>query len=68
MGKRGLYRTFGGRKDSSDYEMALLWVLNLADGNYNLLDIAERSGLAFSSIQEAAKALIDCKLLVDIES
>ena len=68
LGKRGLYRTFGGRKDSSDYEMALLWVLNLADGNYNLLDIAERSGLAFSSIQEAAKALIDCKLLVDIES
>ena len=65
LGKRGLYSTMGGRKDASNYEMSLLWVLNMSDGQNTLLDIAERSDIAFSSIQEAAKALFDCGLLVD---
>lgn len=67
LGKRGLYNTIGGRKDASNYEISLLWVLNLSDGQNTLLDIAERSGIAFSSIQEAAKALFDCGLLADIK-
>ena len=65
LGRRGLYSLMGGRKDASNYEMSLLWVLNLSDGEHSLLDIAERSGIAFSSIQEAAKALFDCGLLAD---
>ena len=65
LGRRGLYSLMGGRKDASNYEMSLLWVLNLSDGAHSLLDIAERSGITFSSIQEAAKALIDCGLLVE---
>ena len=67
LGKRGLYSTMGGRKDASDYEISLLWVLNLSDGEHTLLDIAERSGIVFSSIQEAAKALLECGLLVAFE-
>jgi len=63
LGKRGLYSTVGGRKDASDYEMSLLWVLNLSDGEHSLLDIAERSGIPFSSIHNAANALLDCNLL-----
>lgn len=65
LGKRGLYSTMGGRKDASAYEMSLLWVLNMSDGQNTLLDIAERSGMAFASIHEAAMALFDCGLLVD---
>jgi aminopeptidase-like protein len=65
LGKRGLYSTMGGRKDASNYEMSLLWVLNFSDGAYSLLDIAERSGIPFASIYEAAKALLDCGLLVE---
>jgi aminopeptidase-like protein len=64
LGKRGLYSAMGGRKDASNYEMSLLWVLNLSDGQNTLLDIAERSDIAFSSIQDAAKALLECGLLV----
>ena len=67
LGARGLYSTLGGRKDTSAYELALLWVLNLSDGQNSLLDIAERSGIAFPSIQDAAKALFDCGLLVHTE-
>jgi aminopeptidase-like protein len=57
LGKRGLYGAFGGRKDANMYEMAMLWVLNLSDGNHSLLDIAEASGTAFPFIAEATEAL-----------
>jgi len=43
--------------------MAMLWMLNLADGRHSLLDIAERSGLRFQSIFEAASLLVSHGLL-----
>jgi len=64
LGRRGLYSTTGGRIDAS--HMAILWVLNLSDGQYSLLDIAEISGVDFRSIQIAAEALLECGLLVDV--
>jgi aminopeptidase-like protein len=67
LGKRGLYSTMGGRKDASNYEMSLLWVLNMSDGQHTLLDIAEKSGIVFSSIQNVIKTLQDCGLLVETE-
>lgn len=66
LGKRGLYSAFGGKKDANLHELAMLWVLNLADGQHTLLDIAERSGFAFSAIKEASKVLMDHGLLAEI--
>jgi hypothetical protein len=43
--------------------MALLWVLNFADGGRSLLDIAERAGLPFATICGAADALLAAELL-----
>jgi aminopeptidase-like protein len=63
LGKRGLYRAMGGGTDEPINELAMLWVLNLSDGNYTLLDIAERSGLAFDLIFHAANALLEYGLL-----
>lgn len=63
LGKRGLYRTIAGQQDKQTRELSLLWVLNLSDGTHSLLDIAERSGLRFSSIREAATALAASGLL-----
>jgi aminopeptidase-like protein len=60
LGKRGLYRSVGG---GSSREAALLWVLNLADGEHDLLRIAERSGLPFDAVTEAAEALEEQDLL-----
>jgi aminopeptidase-like protein len=57
LGKRGLYKAIGGHVESKSQEMAMLWVCNLSDGNYGLLDIAERSGLPFSTIKSAADLL-----------
>ncbi len=63
LGKRGLYSTFGGKQATPDDRMALLWVLNLSDGEHTLFDIAERSKLNFSVIKNAASILADSGLL-----
>ncbi len=57
------HRSVGGQKDSGLNEMAILWVLNLSDGNYTLLDIAQRSGMAFDEIKSAADRLLAHDLL-----
>jgi aminopeptidase-like protein len=63
LGKRGLYSAVGGRTDSPQRELALLWVLNLADGEHSLLDVAEQSGLPFDVIDSAARGLAEHALL-----
>jgi len=63
LGRRGLYRMVGGTADAGVSEMAMLWVLNLSDGKNSLLDIAERSGMRFEAIRQAAEALEEHKLL-----
>ena len=57
LGRRGLYRAMADRGDSDWNEMSMLWVLNQSDGSHSLLDIAERSGLPFATIEGAARAL-----------
>ena len=56
LGKRGLYGSIGGVAPAA-FEHALLWVLSLADGSHDLVAMAERSGLPFESLHEAAVAL-----------
>jgi aminopeptidase-like protein len=63
LGRRGLYGAIGGRSDTQQRQMAMLWVLNLADGGHSLLDVAERAGLAFGLVAEAAAALEGAGLL-----
>lgn len=67
LGKRGLYSTFGGKKDSNVYEMAMLWVLNYSDGYHTLLDIADNSALEFNIIEEATVMLEKHGLLKELE-
>ncbi|NJL27084.1 MAG: DUF4910 domain-containing protein [Thermoanaerobaculia bacterium] len=66
LGKRGLYRTLGGDESGRERELALLWVLNLSDGDHTLLQIAERAKLPYASIAEAAEALSGVGLLVGV--
>lgn len=64
LGKRGLYRGLGG-PDPGTEQLAILWVLNQSDGSHTMLDIAERSDLAFSDIRRAADALLEAGLLAE---
>ena len=63
LGKRGLYRAVGGQVEDAVDELAMLWILNLSDGTYSLLDIADRSGYRFESIKKAAHTLLQHNLL-----
>lgn len=63
LGRRNLYRSTGGETIANEIS-ARLWVLNLSDGSHSLLDIAERSGLPFSSILDAADLLVQGGLLI----
>jgi aminopeptidase-like protein len=65
LGKRGLYAALGGT-NIPDLQLALLWVLNLSDGEHTLLDIAERAGMRFRSIRAAADLLIEHQLLAAV--
>ena len=56
LGKRGLYGSVGGVAPAA-FEHALLWVLSLGDGSHDLVAMAERSGLPFETLHEAAVAL-----------
>ena len=63
LGKRGLYRSAGGAVATPDDERALLWVLNLSDGNSTLVDVARRSGLGYAVVRRAAERLEQAGLL-----
>jgi len=65
LGRRGLYRAIGAAGNARAHEMALLWVLNLSDGQHGLLDIAERARVPFSDIARAAEVLQQAGLLLE---
>ena len=58
LGRRNLY--------SAVDLPARLWVLNLSDGRHSLLDIAERSGIAFHEICAAAAVLRQAGVLTAV--
>lgn len=57
LGRRGLYGSVGGAAGGRERELALLWVLSFSDGAHSLLDIAERAGLPFETVESAANDL-----------
>ncbi len=65
LGKRGLYRAMGGT-NIPNLQFAMLWVLNLSDGEHGLLDIAERAAMDFSTVRAAADLLAQHGLLAPV--
>jgi len=63
LGRRGLYDLPLEGEELKRVRLALLWVLNLSDGNWSLEDIAERSDMPLRSIRAAADAALEAGLL-----
>jgi len=57
LGRRGIYRAIGGGGDPETRQYAMLWLLQAGDGFHTLLDVAERSKIAFGDIHAAAIVL-----------
>ena len=66
LGKRGLFRATGGASPG-EFEHAMLWLLNLADGAHGLQDAHAASGLPLEFLARAAAALVEAGLLEDVE-
>ena len=54
LGKRGLYDEVSGVMDKKIDTETLMWVLNLSDGEHDLIDIAEKSGKPIDHVMEIA--------------
>jgi len=63
LSKYGVYPTQHSVKNLSDWTMAILWLQSFSEGSHDLLDIAERSGISMSDLNEATNALENVKLL-----
>ena len=63
LGRRGIYDAIDGRRPTETERMAMLWVLNLADGRNDLLAIADRAHLDFAAVRTAATRLSAAGLL-----
>jgi aminopeptidase-like protein len=64
LGRRGLYKAMGGDNERVDRQMAMLWILNLADGEHSLHDIADRAGIEITRIREVAELLLQHELIM----
>lgn len=67
LGRRGLYDLPLAGEELQTVRLALLWVLNLADGSWSLQDIAERAQLPLARIRTAADALRAAGLLEPLD-
>jgi aminopeptidase-like protein len=63
LGKRGLYQPLNKQNEPPLEQLAILWVLNLADGDHNLLDIAEQANIEFGEVHRAAEVLMQSGLI-----
>lgn len=66
LGRRGLYGSLGGTNVAAR-QLAMLWVLNLSDGQHDLLAIAARARAPFGDVREAADLLLSHGLLRERE-
>lgn len=67
LGKRGLYQPIGGDNERQQRQLAMLWMLNQADGRHSLLDVARRAGLSCQLLAEVAEALQAAALIEPID-
>jgi aminopeptidase-like protein len=67
LGRRGVFASAAWPAHDDAALQAALWTLNLSDGRHALLDVAERSGLAFPLVRGAAESLVGAGLLREVQ-
>ncbi|MEO0075381.1 MAG: DUF4910 domain-containing protein [candidate division WOR-3 bacterium] len=63
LSKRGLYPTLGAQKDTEDFVKAMLWILNLSDGENDLITISEKSKIPVKDLYPVIDKLIENGIL-----
>ena len=68
LGRRGIYPSMNSKEGLDEALRSLFWLLNFSDGQHDILDIAERSGIRVGRLIETAQRLSDAGLLVPAET
>lgn len=68
LGKRGLYPTLGNYQANLNQVSAMLWLLNLSDGENDLISIANRSGCDIRLLHHFSEVLCELGLLKEKEN
>ena len=63
LSKYGIYPTTHSVRSIDEWKMAILWIMNLADGEHDLLEIARKSRIAPKLLHETALKLEQVGLL-----
>jgi len=63
LGKRGLYPTLGNYQENMDQVTAMLWLLNLSDGEHDLIAIAEQSDTDIRLLHHFSQLFVKLGLL-----
>jgi len=63
LGKRGLFPTLGSQKETNDFVMAMMWILNLSDGENDLISISEKSKITVCELIPVVDKLIENGIL-----
>jgi aminopeptidase-like protein len=63
LGKRGLYPTLGSQKTTTEFVESMMWLLNLADGKHDLIDIATISTIPIERFFDVAEKLKEQDIL-----
>ncbi len=66
LGKRGLYETLG-RNTIPELSSAVFWLLNYANGDHDLLWIAEKSGYSLELLDKAARACLEANIIEEFK-
>jgi aminopeptidase-like protein len=68
LGKRGLYPTLGSQKGMKTSLEGMMWILNLTDGEHDLIDISVRSKIDVKELYPILDKLIENKIIVRKDS
>jgi len=63
LGKRGLYEAIGGDNQKAQRQLAMLWILNQANGRRSLIEIAQKAGIHIETLAQVAAMLEENQLL-----
>lgn len=63
LGKRGLYPTLGAQKSKENFVKAMMWILNLADGEHDLIAISQRSNIPVHNLLPVVDTLLENGIL-----
>jgi len=63
LGNRGLYPTLRSKQDNEDFLEAMMWVLNLADGKHDLIDMSQKSKITIKKLLPVIEILLDKGIL-----